>query len=189
MPRRASVADAASADSLTLPDTDRAKAVEAFMTGGQATKAAAAYALYGTDAEVQTLLTETLLRVTAEDNRVAIARSLVRAGKGTRREAVAALDDAIAAFLAQGHRPALLEDLSVATAIVSSTGGKGVRREASAALDAGTRQALETFLTDGQYDAVLEDARVQVSAMLISTGPEIRKYADRALIGTASDIP
>lgn len=77
----------------------------------------------------------------------------------------------------------------MATAIVSSTGGKGVRREASAALDAGTRQALETFLTDGQYDAALEDARVQVSAMLISTGPEVRKYADRALIGTAPDIP
>ncbi|MFC8216426.1 ALF repeat-containing protein, partial [Streptomyces sp. NPDC057296] len=189
-PASAATGDAP-ADPLTLPDTERAKVVQAWTTGGKATKAAAAYVLYGPDEEVRTFLAETLPKVTVEDNRVAVARYLARSGKGLRREAVAALDNgdaAIAAFLETGYKPALLEDLGVATSIVSSTGDKAVRREASAALDAGTQAALETFLTDGQYDARLEDARVQVSSMLFQGGPEVRKYADRALSGTANDV-
>ncbi len=190
-PARAADGEDPADGSLVLPDTDRAKVVKAWSTGGRATKAAAAYALYGTDADVRTFLTETLPTVVAEDNRVAVSRLIFRAGKGTRREASAALDNgdaAVAAFLGEGYKPALLEDLAVATSIVSSTGGKGVRREASAALDTNTQQALEDFLVEGQYTGALEDAQVQVAAMMVGAGPEVKKYADRALSGTASDV-
>ncbi|MER6044291.1 ALF repeat-containing protein, partial [Streptomyces sp. NPDC001856] len=189
-PATAAAAETAGTGPVPLPDTDRAKAVRAWLTGGTGVKAAAATALYGTDAEIQNFLAVTLPQQTVQDNRVAIVRSLDRAGKGLRREAVAALDNgdaAIAAFLSGGFAPAIREDLKVATSIVSSTGGKAVVREANAALDAGTEQALVGFLTDKQYDARLEDTRVQISAMMVSGGPEVRKYADRALSGTAND--
>jgi hypothetical protein len=102
-------AEGPATDPLTLPDTDRAKVVRAWLTGGRATKAAAADALYGTDTQIQTFLAETLPKVAVEDNRVAIVSLLARSGKGLRREASAALDNgdsAIAAFLADGYKPA-----------------------------------------------------------------------------------
>ena len=157
-PARAGAATAAEDEPPTpfeLPDTDRAKVVRAWLTGGKATKAAAADAMYGTDADIRTFLGTTLATVTAEDNRVAVAAYLARSGVGLRREASAALDGgdgAVASFLDGGFRPGLLEDLQVATATVSATGGKAVRREASAALDAGTEQDLAAFLTDGPFD-------------------------------------
>ncbi|MFG2463647.1 hypothetical protein ACGFWE_42345 [Streptomyces sp. NPDC048523] len=49
----ARAAETATPDPLTLPNTDRAKVVKAWMTGGRATKAAAADALFGTDADIQ----------------------------------------------------------------------------------------------------------------------------------------
>ncbi len=94
----------------------------------QGVKAAAATALYGSDTDISTFLAETLPKQTVQDNRVAIISSLDRAGKGLRREAVAALeagDEAIAAFLTNGFRPAMREDFKVATNIVASTGGRG----------------------------------------------------------------
>ncbi|MFC9426535.1 ALF repeat-containing protein, partial [Streptomyces sp. NPDC056987] len=188
---RAATADDPESGPLTLPDTERAEVVTAWMTGGRATKAAAADVLFGTDTEIRTFLAETLPKVTAEDNRVAIVSCLARAGKGLRRDAVAALDNgdgSIAAFLKDGFEPALLEDLRVATATVSATGDKAVQRDASTALDAGTRKALENFLSQGQFTSRLEDARVQVTAMLLKSGPEVRKYADRALSGGGTEI-
>ncbi|MEU0751028.1 ALF repeat-containing protein, partial [Streptomyces albogriseolus] len=175
-PATAAAAEGAAPEPVPLPDTDRAKVVRAWLTGGRGVKAAAATALYGSDTDISTFLAETLPKQTVQDNRVAIISSLDRAGKGLRREAVAALeagDEAIAAFLTNGFRPAMREDFKVATNIVASTGGRGVNREASAALDAGTEAALVTFLTDKQYDARLEDTRVQVSTMLVTGGPEV----------------
>lgn len=180
----AAAAESAAPDPVPLPDTERAKVVKAWMSGGKGVKAAAAATLAGTDSEIQIFLTQTLPVQTVQDNRVAIAGSLDRAGKGLRRAAVAALDSgdaAIADFPRDGFRPAILEDLQVAT------GDKAVQRDATAALNNGTQPTLITFLTDTQYDARLEDARVQVSAMLTQAGPEVQKYADRALGGTASD--
>lgn len=187
----AAAAESAAADPLPLPDTERAKVVKAWISGGRAAKSAAAEALLGSDGEIQTFLAETLPFQTVQDNRVAIISCLDRAGKGLRREAVAALDNgdaAIAEFLKNGFKPAILEDLRVATAIVSATGDRAVQREATDALNADTQPALTAFLTDAQYDARLEDARVQVTAMMMQAGPEVQKYADRALSGTASDV-
>ncbi|MGK3940560.1 ALF repeat-containing protein [Streptomyces caeruleatus] len=186
----AAAAESAAPDPVPLPDTERAKVVKAWMSGGKGVKAAAAATLAGTDSEIQIFLTQTLPVQTVQDNRVAIAGSLDRAGKGLRRAAVAALDSgdaAIADFLRDGFRPAILEALQVATSVVSATGDKAVQRDATAALNNGTQPTLITFLTDTQYDARLEDAWVQVSAMLTQAGPEVQKYADRALGGTASD--
>ncbi|MFC8215640.1 ALF repeat-containing protein, partial [Streptomyces sp. NPDC057296] len=174
-----------------LPDTDRAKVVRAWLTGGKATKAAAADAMYGTDADIRTFLGTTLATVTAEDNRVAVAAYLARSGVGLRREASAALDGgdgAVASFLDGGFRPGLLEDLQVSTATVSATGGKAVRREASAALDAGTEQDLVAFLSEGRFEAREEDMRVETAAMLASGGAEVRKYADRAMSGSRQEV-
>ncbi|MFC9491194.1 hypothetical protein ACFTZM_34680, partial [Streptomyces hydrogenans] len=53
---RAATAEDVPGDPLTLPDSERAKVVKAWMTGGRAVKAAAADALYGTDADIQTFL-------------------------------------------------------------------------------------------------------------------------------------
>ncbi|WP_208647980.1 ALF repeat-containing protein [Streptomyces tirandamycinicus] len=178
-------------DPVPLPDTERAKVVKAWISGGRGVKSAAAHALFGSDSEIQTFLAETLPNQTVQDNRVALVSSLDRAGKGLRREAVAALDNgdaAIADFLRGGFKPAILEDLQVATTIVSGTGDRAVRRAATAALTAGTEQSLIAFLTDTQYDARLEDTRVQVATMLTQAGPEVQKYADRALSGSASDV-
>ncbi|MDQ0760572.1 ALF repeat-containing protein [Streptomyces canus] len=187
----AAAAEGTAPDPVPLPDTERAKVVKAWISGGRGVKAAAAEALAGSDSEIQTFLTETLPNQTVQDNRVAIVSSLDRAGKGLRRAAVAALDNgdaAIADFLKDGFKPAILEDLQVATSIVSGTGDKAVQRDATAALNAGTQPSLFTFLTDTQYNARLEDARVHVSAMLTQAGPEVQKYAERALSGTASDV-
>ncbi|NED78887.1 hypothetical protein G3I76_02070, partial [Streptomyces sp. SID11233] len=71
------------------------------------------------DEDIRTFLDVTLPRQTVDDNRVAIVASLDRAGRGLRRDAVAALDEgdaAIAAFLKEGFVPAIVEDLQVATA-------------------------------------------------------------------------
>ncbi len=81
------------------------------MTGGRAVKAAASLALYGTEAEIEVFLTQTLPKATAEDNRVAVATYLAKSGTGLRREAVAALNDgdsAMATFLRGGFKTALL---------------------------------------------------------------------------------
>jgi hypothetical protein len=191
LPPVAAAAEGTTPDPVPLPDTERAKVVKAWISGGKGVKAAAATALAGSDSEIQTFLTETLPIQTVQDNRVAIVSSLDRAGKGLRRAAVAALDSgdaAIAEFLKDGFKPAILEDLQVATSTVSATGDRAVQRDATAALNTGTQPTLITFLTDKQYDARLEDARVQVSAMLTQAGPEVQKYADRALSGTASDV-
>ncbi|MYV92678.1 ALF repeat-containing protein, partial [Streptomyces sp. SID1034] len=173
-------------DPFNLPDTDRAKAVKAWLLGGNATRAAAEAALIGSDAEVTAFLTDELPKVTAEDNRVAVLTSLAGGGKGTRRDAGAAIeggDTAIAAYLAGGFKPAITEDLQVATAAVIATGGKAVARDGNAALTAGTQKALADFLTQGQYTARLEDMRFEVSQLSVQAGPEVRKYASRALDG------
>lgn len=187
----ASAADTGGADPLPLPDTDRAKAVKAWMTGGRAVRAGAAEALVGSDADIRAFLTEQLPKASVEDNRVAILTYLARAGKGLRREALAALnngDAAIADFLTTGFDPALTEDLRVTTATVMGTGGKAITRDGTAALNAGERKALEDFLVEGQYEARLEDMRVLIAGMLAKSGPEVRKYAGRALGGSAADV-
>lgn len=66
-------------DPFNLPDTDRAKAVKAWLLGGKAVRAAAESVLIGSDTDVQTFLTVDLPKATAEDNRVAI---LTLAGGG-----------------------------------------------------------------------------------------------------------
>lgn len=187
----AAAADTGGADPLPLPDTDRAKAVKAWMTGGRAVRAGAAEALVGSDADIRAFLTEQLPKASVEDNRVAILTYLARAGKGLRREALAALnngDAAIADFLTTGFDPALTEDLRVTTATVMGTGGKAITRDGTAALNAGERKALEDFLVEGQYEARLEDMRVLIAGMLAKSGPEVRKYASRALNGSAADV-
>ncbi len=128
---RAATAKARAPDPLAgLPDTDRAKAVRAWMTGGRPSGPRSG-SPYGTDAEVQVFLTQTRApKATVEDNRVAIVTYLAKSGTGLRREAVAALDNgdsAIAAFLSGGFKPALLEDMRVATATLSGTGGRAVK--------------------------------------------------------------
>ncbi|MFE2044343.1 hypothetical protein ACFXAZ_26150, partial [Streptomyces sp. NPDC059477] len=105
---RAATAQDPPLDPLALPDTDRAKVVKAWLTGGRATKAAAADALYGTDTQIRAFLGETLPKVVVEDNRVAIVSYLARSGKGLRREAVAAPrggGNANAPFHAHGDAP------------------------------------------------------------------------------------
>ncbi|MGW0538337.1 hypothetical protein [Streptomyces sp. NPDC003032] len=178
-------------DPLALPDSDRAKAVKAWITGGRATRAAAADVLVGTDADIRTFLTEQLPQTTAEDSRVAVLTYLTNAGKGMRREATAALDSgdaAIAAFVKDGFKPVIIEDLQVATASVVSNSGKAVQRAGSAAMTEGNRKALEVFLTDEQFSADAEDMRVEVTKLLTSAGPEVTKYANRALSGTDEDV-
>lgn len=184
-------ANGSDGDPFNLPGTDRAKVVKAWLLGGKATRAAAETALIGSDADIQTFLTDELAKVTAEDNRVAIATSLAGGGKGTRRAASRALDGgdaAITDYLKGGFKAGILEDLRVATTTVMATGARAVRREGSAALDAGDQAALERFLIEGQYTARLEDMRFEVARLLVKAGPELRKYASRALSGTGRDV-
>ncbi|WP_327732841.1 ALF repeat-containing protein [Streptomyces nojiriensis] len=180
--------ESADGDPFQLPDTERAKAVRAWILGG---RAAAETALTGSDADVHDFLSVRLAAETAQNNRVAPMSGLAGAGKGTRRQINAAMDggdSAVAGFLDSGFKAAILEDLRVATSTVMAVGGKGVNRAGNTALDAGTQPALESFLTDGQFKARLEDMRVTASKLMVQAGPEVQKYADRALSGTAEDV-
>jgi len=118
--------DSGAPGSLDLPDTDRAKAVRAWMLGGKAMRAAAEYALSGTDADIITFLTTELPVATAEDNRVAVFSYLANGGQGIRAAASAALsggDSAISAFVEAGYAPAVSDDLRVAVRrLVDETG-------------------------------------------------------------------
>lgn len=184
-------ARAAGSTTPTLPDTDRAKTVTAWLAGGRATRALAAQALTGTDTEVSTFLTQQLAKATAEDNRVAVFAYMANAGRAMGREATAALvsgDAAIASFLKSGYKPAVTEDLRVATAAVINVGGRAVKREGTAALDAGTDQALERFIIEGRWKADEEDMRVESAKIMFGAGPEVTKYADRAMKGTDADL-
>ncbi|MFZ3544264.1 hypothetical protein ACODT3_01545 [Streptomyces sp. 4.24] len=178
-------------DPFGLPDTDRAKAVRAWLLGGRAVRASAATALAGTDADVRNFLAVRLPADTATDNRAAIVSSLAVAGRGNRREATAALgggDSAIAGYLAGGYKPALMEDLRVATTTVMAVGGKAVNREGNTALNNGSQSALESFLGDREYTARVEDMRVDASKLSFQAGPEVQKYASRALSGSDKDL-
>ncbi|OKJ94565.1 hypothetical protein AMK26_32600 [Streptomyces sp. CB03234] len=79
----AAAAGTAGTDPVPLPDTERAKVVRAWLTGGKGVRAATT-ALYGSDTEVRTFLAETMPQQTVQANRIAIVRSLDRAGKGLR---------------------------------------------------------------------------------------------------------
>lgn len=75
-------AESAAADPVPLPDTERAKVVKAWISGGRGAKSAAAEALLGSDSEIQTFLAETLPNQTVQDNRVAIVKLPGPRGQG-----------------------------------------------------------------------------------------------------------
>ncbi|MFF9296754.1 ALF repeat-containing protein [Streptomyces althioticus] len=93
-----------------LPDTDRAKVVRAYRTGGRSVRTAAVAALVGNADEVATFLGERLPAAVAEDNRFTLTQALVSAGRATRTgigEALTGGNAAVAAYQpGQGGLPA-----------------------------------------------------------------------------------
>ncbi|WP_328719931.1 ALF repeat-containing protein [Streptomyces sp. NBC_00247] len=168
----------------SLPDTPRAKAVAAWQVGGKATRAAAAAALVGTDADVEAFVATGLPSAVAEDNRVALFKSLSISGKGTAAEIARVLDAGdteIEGFLSGGFARVQQEDLSVLTYTLRSLGGKSVQAAADIALTDGSGDALMKFVTDTQFSARLQDEIAEIYKLLNGAGPELSTYASRAL--------
>ncbi|MFH9237991.1 ALF repeat-containing protein [Streptomyces anulatus] len=84
---------------------ERVQVLNAWKSGGDSTKEAAAKALIGTDAQIHTFLTSELGPLVEEDGRVAVLKILGNAGPGVRgaaQQALSGTPDDLSMFLANG---------------------------------------------------------------------------------------
>ncbi|MEU9544054.1 ALF repeat-containing protein [Streptomyces mirabilis] len=112
--------------------------VDAWEYGGPGVRGAAAVALVGSDADVQTFMAKELPDLEVEDLRVQVAQVMAIGGPAVRKAAGVALgggEEELQAFLDDSFVPAYEEDLRVQVASVMALGGPGVKKAASAALD------------------------------------------------------
>ncbi|WP_178970340.1 ALF repeat-containing protein, partial [Streptomyces acidiscabies] len=180
-----------SGDSSPLPDTDRAKVVRLWESGGPGVKAAAEVALIGGDADVRTFLAQAS-DLQFQDDRVATAQVASIGGLSLQDAAAKALDsnspDTLKAFLTDGWKAPLLQDQRVRIAQIIDAGGPEVQKAGQAALDSDSPAKISAFLSDGQFDRREQDERVQVAQILSGAGSNVVAAGRIALDGSPDDI-
>ncbi|WP_336054336.1 ALF repeat-containing protein [Streptomyces sp. CA2R101] len=181
-----------SGSSTFLPDTERAKVVRLWESGGPGVRAAAEVALIGGgDDDVKTLLAQAS-GLQFQDDRVATAQVASIGGLSLQDAARKALDsnspDDIKAFPKAGWKAPLLQDQRVGIAQIIDTGGPEVQKAGRAALDSNSPGDISAFLADGQLDRREQDERVQGAQILSGAGTNVVAAGRIALNGSPEDI-
>ncbi|WP_282203144.1 polymorphic toxin-type HINT domain-containing protein [Kitasatospora fiedleri] len=165
----------AGADTNTIVANGRKMALAALKTRGPWSKAAAEYALTGSDQAVidyvrsgwtASLHQDEILQAQqlAEDSEFTAVRTAAT-------NALATNDPAqVHTFLTTGRHQVALNEYRVKTSQILETGGPALKAAAQAALEANTADALTTFLTRGQYTAKAADDQVKISQLLETGG-------------------
>ncbi|MGW1171894.1 ALF repeat-containing protein, partial [Streptomyces sp. NPDC002550] len=172
-----------------LPDTDRAKVVRLWETGGPGVRAAAEVALVGSDDDVKTFLSQAS-DIAVQDERVAVAQFASIGGLSLQDAARKALDgtpDDLKAFLKDGWKQPLEQDQRVRVAQIIDAGGPEVQKAGRAALN-GTPEDIKTFLNNDQYNDREQDERVEVAQIIAAGGPNVQAAGRIAINGTPDDI-
>ncbi|MGW4697819.1 DddA-like double-stranded DNA deaminase toxin [Kitasatospora cineracea] len=165
----------AGADTNTIVANGRKMALAALKTRGSWSKAAAEYALTGSDQAVidyvrsgwtASLHQDEILQAQqlADNSEFAAVRTAAT-------NALATNDPAqVHTFLTTGRHQVALDEYRVKTSQILETGGPALKAAAQAALEANTADALTTFLTRGQYTAKAADDQVKISQLLETGG-------------------
>ena len=171
--------------------SNREKVVELWRYSGQTVRAAAATALIGSDADVETFLTTTLASTQATDQRIRVDQLLSSGGPSMQTAAQQALDStasgALQTFLESGWQVPWGSDQRVRVDQILATGEANLQAAAQQALDANSVDALQTFLQSGWQTPFATDQRIRVDQILATGGPEVRTAAQQALDAGTTD--
>ncbi|MFJ7910697.1 colicin D domain-containing protein [Kitasatospora sp. NPDC096204] len=177
------------ADTATVVANGRKMAVTALKTRGPWSKAAAEYALTGSDQAVIDYV-RSAWTASGQQDEITQARQLAQDSEfpAVRTAATTVLAGGDAAqvhtFLTTGRHQAALSEYRVKVSQLLETGGPGVNAAAQAALETNTAEALTAFLTRGQYTAKASDDQVVVSQLMESgdgSGEEVKLAAAIAI--------
>ncbi|MFF8770860.1 polymorphic toxin-type HINT domain-containing protein [Kitasatospora sp. NPDC015120] len=173
----------------TGPVSDRMKAVEAWKSGGPATRRAVEAALTGSENDLKAFLATGQAAAGEQDLRAQIEELVGSSGPGVRQAATAALAGSAAdlqAFLDKGLQKNFEDDQRVRLSQLMVSGGPGVKSGAQQAMN-GSLEDVTAFLNLGQYKARDDDDRVRLSQLMASGGPEVKKAAGAALSANSMD--
>ncbi|MFF3115459.1 polymorphic toxin-type HINT domain-containing protein [Kitasatospora sp. NPDC057904] len=174
-------------DPATLAAAGRKMALTALKVRGPWAKAAAEYALTGSDEAVGDYV-RTGWNASSEQDERATVLSVANSSQydAVRTAATAALagdGTQIHAFLQTGRYTAALSDYRIKVSQLIETGSPRVQAAAKTALETNTPDSLLTFLNRDQYTTKASDDRVTASQLIETGGDEVKIGAQVALEG------
>lgn len=173
-----------------LQATDRGKAVQFWIDGGPAVKAAAETALTGSDQDIQQFLQAGRAAAEYVDDKEAAQQVVSQGGQALRaaaQQALAGTPQDLDAFIRQGWQKPLEQDQVVEAARIGNTGGPGVKAAADAALN-GSMDQVKAFLNHDQYTQRDTDDLVRAAQVEGAGGPVTKAAAALAFDGSIDDV-
>ncbi|MFD9596436.1 polymorphic toxin type 27 domain-containing protein [Kitasatospora sp. NPDC059973] len=166
--------------------TGRKMAVTAMKISGPWSRAAAEYALAGSDSAMADYARTGWQNAQHQDEgdqaRSLAAASPYEAVRTAAAEAFKGDAARIHTFLESGQYEAASTEYLIDVTRISQAGGPGVRQAGDAAINAGAPRALVDFLTVTQYQARETDDRVVAARLSQNGGPEVRAAAEAAIV-------
>ncbi|WP_327738121.1 polymorphic toxin-type HINT domain-containing protein [Streptomyces nojiriensis] len=157
-------------DTATVVANGRKMAIAALTTRGSWSKAAATYALTGSDQAVLDYVKSSWTVSAQQDERVQAGHladdSKIEAVRTAATTALAGDATQVHAFLQTGRHQVALSEYRVRVSQILETGGSRVKAAAQEALRVNTAEALTTFLSRGQYTARASDDQVLISTYM-----------------------
>ncbi|MEU8664716.1 ALF repeat-containing protein, partial [Actinoplanes philippinensis] len=154
---------------------------------GDWSRASAADALVGDEADMRAWLSRGRESAAAQDDWDRLAQLATESGKETYRTAAKAVMDRnshteVAQFLRLPAYPAKEQEDRIEIAQLITAGGPATKAAAEAALNS-TAAARHEFLRVGRYAAAEKDQRVEIGQLINTGGPEVKAAGEIALSG------